>query len=59
MSSKQGGESREILIKHLRAELEELKYSAKKFEELNHAMVTLENNYRILKEEKDKSEREA
>jgi hypothetical protein len=59
MSNKQSGESREILIKHLRAELEELRYSAKKFEELNHAMVTLENNYRILKDEKDKSEKEA
>lgn len=56
--SRQEGESKDILIKHLRAELDDLKASNRKMEELNSAAAALEINYKILKEEKEKIETE-
>jgi len=49
-----GGESRDVLIKHLKMELEELKNSSRKFNELYEVLVSLEESYKILKEEKKK-----
>ena len=51
-----GGESRDVLIKHLKMELDELRVSSRKFNELYEVLVNLENSYKILKEEKKRSE---
>lgn len=47
-------ESRSTLIRHLRNELDEVKKSCEKYEELNGAMVALENNLKALKDDKEK-----
>jgi hypothetical protein len=52
------GESRDVLIKHLKMELEELKNSSRKFNELYEVLVSLEESYKILKEEKKRNEDE-
>lgn len=52
----EGGESRDVLIKHLKMELDELRVSSRKFNELYEVLVSLENSYKILKEEKKRSE---
>ena len=52
-------DSRATLIRHLRNELDDVKKSCEKYEELNAAMVTLENNLKALKEEKDAENQEA
>jgi len=49
------GESRSILIKRLRSELQDVKQACEKYEQLNSQMTTLENNLRYLKEEKDQA----
>ena len=46
-------ESRTTVIRHLRNELEEVKKTCEKFDQLNGSMITLENNLRSLKEEKE------
>ena len=50
------GESRDVLIKHLKMELDELKNSSRKFNELYEVLVSLEESYKILKEEKKRNE---
>lgn len=56
MAQRQDGESKDILIKHLRVELEDLRASSRKMEDLNAASIALENNYKTLKSEKEKME---
>lgn len=41
------------MIRHLRNELEEVKKTCEKFDQLNGTMISLENNLRSLKEEKE------
>ena len=52
-------ESRSTLIRHLRNELDEVKKSCEKYEELNGSMVALENNLKAMKEEKEIETHEA
>lgn len=52
-------ESRSTLIRHLRNELDEVKKSCEKYEELNGTMVALENNLKSMKEEKEVESYEA
>jgi len=52
-------ESRTTIIRHLRNELDDVKKSCEKYEELNGAMVALENNLKSLKEEKESENQEA
>lgn len=47
---------RDDLIKHLKTELEELKNSSKKFNDLYDMLVQLEQSYHILREEKKRNE---
>lgn len=49
----QSSESRSTLIKHLRHELENVKESCAKYEQLNAAMTELEHGIKSIKEEKD------
>lgn len=47
------------MIRHLRNELEEVKKSCEKYEELNATMTILENNLKAIKEEKDTENEES
>jgi chromosome segregation ATPase len=52
-------DSRATMIRHLRNELEEVKKSCEKYEELNATMTILENNLKAIKEEKDTENEES
>lgn len=52
-------DSRATMIRHLRNELEEVKKSCEKYEELNATMTILENNLKAIKEEKDTDNEES
>jgi len=57
--SQANAQSRTTIIRHLRNELDDVKKSCEKYEELNGAMVALENNLKALKDEKEAENQEA